>query len=91
MPTVVIVPRRDRSTLTGRECADLLGISHAHAYDLLRRDGALAGVQAIRLGRRVVIPKAPFLAALGLDHDPVGGARSVPGGAGTGRHAPRTA
>lgn len=43
----------ERLVLSVPEAAQLLGISRAHAYELARR-GALP---AIRLGRRVVVPR----------------------------------
>ena len=43
---------QERVTLSIDEAAEMLGISRAHAYDLVRR-GVLP---RLRLGRRVVIP-----------------------------------
>ena len=56
------------ATLTIPEAAELLGVSRNTAYETARRDGELAGVQVIKLGeRRLVIPRAPLLAVLGLN------------------------
>ena len=44
---------QERVTLSIEEAAGMLGISRAHAYELVRR-GALP---RLRLGRRVVIPR----------------------------------
>lgn len=43
----------ERKTYTVPEVARLLGISRAHAYELIR----IGRVPAIRLGRRVVVPR----------------------------------
>jgi hypothetical protein len=54
-------------TLSVPEAARLLGISRNLAYQLAGDQGELAGVPVIRLGeRRLVIPRAPFLRALGM-------------------------
>ncbi len=56
------------ATLTIPEVAVLLGISRNTAYEAARRDGQLAGVPVIRVGqRRLVVPRASLLAALGMD------------------------
>ena len=46
--------------------ARLLGISRNSAYAAAARDGHLAGVNVIRVGRRLVVPTAPLNAVLGL-------------------------
>lgn len=43
----------DRLVWTVEEAARLLGISRAHAYELVARDE----LPHVRLGRRVVVPK----------------------------------
>ncbi len=58
-----------KTTVTVPEAARMLGISRNLAYQLAQ-DGALAGVPVIRLGRRMVIPRTPFLRALGLEDKP---------------------
>ena len=56
------------ATLTIPEVAELIGVSRNTAYETARRDGALAGVPVIRVsGRRLVVPKRPLLAVLGVD------------------------
>ena len=55
------------ATTTIPEAAEALGISRGLAYQLAARDGELAGVPVIRVGRRLLIPTAPLRAALGLD------------------------
>lgn len=56
------------ATLTIREVAELIGVSVNTAYVTAQRDGELAGIPVIRVsGRRLVVPKAPLLAVLGLD------------------------
>ena len=54
------------ATMTIPEAAALLGIGRNNAYETAARDGQLAGVQVIRVGRRLVIPRAPLLDVLGL-------------------------
>ena len=59
-------------TITISEAAALLGVGRNLAYQVVSRDGELAGVPVIRVGRRLLIPHARLLAVLGLeDHLPV--------------------
>ena len=55
------------ATLTVTEAANLLGISRNTAYDVVRRDGELAGVPVIRVGRRLLLPRTRLLIVLGLE------------------------
>lgn len=55
-----------RRTITVDEAAGFLGISRGQAYRVLKDEGALAGVRAIYVGRRIVLPREPFEKALGL-------------------------
>jgi excisionase family DNA binding protein len=52
----------DRLALTVSEAGALLGISRALAYELVAR----GDLPSIRLGRRLVVPKAALLEMLGL-------------------------
>lgn len=52
-------------TLDVPAAAELLGVSSRQAYHLIR-EGEFP-VPVLRLGRRVVVPTAPLLAALGVD------------------------
>ncbi len=61
---------RVSATLTVTEAAKLLGVGRNLAYEIVARDGELAGVPVIRVGRRLLIPQARFLAVLGLDNGP---------------------
>ena len=54
--------RADRLVYTVAEAGALLGISRAFAYELVARDE----LPVIRLGRRIVVPKAALLAMVGL-------------------------
>ena len=54
-------------TISVSEAAELLGVARGLAYRVVAEEGELAGVPVIRVGRRLVVPKAPLLAALGLD------------------------
>lgn len=55
----------ERLTLTIPEVADRLGISKNSAYELARQDQL--PVPVIRLGRRIVVARDPFLKALGIE------------------------
>lgn len=57
------------ATISIPEAAQLLGVSRNVAYEAAR-SGQLAGVPVIHVGRRLVIPRAPLLATLGLLSDP---------------------
>jgi excisionase family DNA binding protein len=46
----------NRRTYSIEEAAQMLGVSRNHAYDMAK-EGQLP---AIKLGKRLVIPKAPF-------------------------------
>lgn len=54
------------STLTIPEAARLLGVGRNLAYETAAREGELAGVPIIRVGRRILLPRNSFLAVLGL-------------------------
>ncbi len=56
----------ESATLTIPEAAELLGISRNSAYQHAARDGHLAGVPVISVGRRLLLPTAMFRELLGL-------------------------
>ena len=58
------------ATLTVPEAADLLGIGRNLAYEIAKREGELAGVPVIKVGRRLLVPHARLLVVLGLLDDP---------------------
>jgi len=60
-PATSIVPG-ERLVLTVAEAGELLGISRAFAYELVAR----GDLPVIRLGRRIVVPKAALLAMVDL-------------------------
>ena len=60
-PSATIVPG-ERLVLTVAEAGELLGISRAFAYELVAR----GELPVIRLGRRIVVPKAALLAMVDL-------------------------
>lgn len=60
---------RASATLTVPEAAQLLGIGRNLAYEIAARDGEIAGVPVIRVGRRLLIPLTRLLDVLGLDDD----------------------
>ncbi len=59
----VITTGPDRLTLTVEEAAARLGISRASAYEAVRR----GEIPSIRIGRRVLVPKASLARLVGLD------------------------
>jgi excisionase family DNA binding protein len=56
----------DRLVLTVTEAGTLLGLSRAFAYELVAR----GEIPVIRLGRRIVVPKAALLEMVGLSRSP---------------------
>lgn len=60
---------RVSATLTVPQAAQLLGVGRNLAYEIVARDGEIAGVPVIRVGRRLLIPLARLLEVLGLDGD----------------------
>ena len=67
MPTSQRIPSHslagERLVFTVGEAGELLGISRAFAYELVAR----GELPVIRLGRRIVVPKAALLAMVALD------------------------
>ena len=53
------------ATISVIEAGELLGISRGSAYEAART-GEIAGVPVIRVGKRLLIPRQPFLEALGI-------------------------
>lgn len=58
--------RLQRHTYTVRQAAALLGIGKSSAYRQIEREGQLAGVPVVRVGHRLVIPRAKLHEALGI-------------------------
>ena len=56
-----------KATVTIEEAAELLGVGRNTAYAAAARDGALAGVPVIHVGRRKVLPRSQLLDVLGID------------------------
>jgi excisionase family DNA binding protein len=63
---VRVIPAEERLTLSVEEAAALLGISRAFAYEAVNR----GEIPSIRIGRRVLVPKATLQRMLGGDDDP---------------------
>jgi excisionase family DNA binding protein len=61
-----VAPVADRLTLTVEEAAALLGISRAFAYEAVRR----GEIPSIRIGRRVLVPKAALERLVGSVETP---------------------
>jgi len=57
-PRAATIDPGERLVLTVAEAGELLGISRAFAYELVAR----GELPVIRLGRRIVVPKAALLA-----------------------------
>ena len=60
-----VTMKANHTTVTIPEAAELLGVSRNLAYTLARQ-GELAGIPVLRLGRRMVLPRARLEAQLGL-------------------------
>ena len=58
------------ATFTILQAARLLGISRGSCYEAAR-SGELAGIPVLRVGRRLLVPRAPLLELLGLDEQTV--------------------
>jgi excisionase family DNA binding protein len=59
----------EAATIRVDEAAQLLNVSRDTAYREIKTTGFLNGIAAIRVGRRLIIPRRPFMAALGIDQD----------------------
>ena len=59
----------DRWTVTVEEAAQMLGISRSSAYECVRR----GELRALRLGRRLVVPRAALVELLGSSEPAVPG------------------
>ncbi len=68
----------NRMTLTVEEAAEILGISRAFAYSLVKTDQ----LPSLRLGRRLVVPRRALERLLDGDHheDPGHGVQTGGGG-----------
>jgi excisionase family DNA binding protein len=60
-----IAPAAERLTLTVEEAATLLGISRAFAYEAVTR----GEIPSIRIGRRILVPKAALQRMVGARED----------------------
>lgn len=56
-------PHNERMTVTVKEAADLLGVSRSLAYEMV----AAGTLPSLRLGRRIVVPRAALLRMLNGD------------------------
>lgn len=54
------------ATIRVEEAAELLAVSRDLAYREIRNTGELNGIRAIRVGRRLILPRRPFMESLGL-------------------------
>jgi excisionase family DNA binding protein len=62
----------DRLALSVEEAARLLGISTWLAYELVHQ----GQLPSLRLGRRIVVPRAALERMVGLEKDPLGASNS---------------
>jgi len=60
------IATESRGTLTIEEAAQVLGISRWLAYEEAK-SGYLAGVKVLRIGRRLIVPRAAFERVLAGD------------------------
>lgn len=58
-----LTARQQRLTLSVEQAAALLGVSRGYAYEQIRTGGF--PVQVVRIGTRIVVPRAPLMALLG--------------------------
>jgi excisionase family DNA binding protein len=65
------------ATLTIEEAAALLGVARNTAY-ADAKTGELAGVPVLKVGRRLLVPRAPLLRALGLNAEDANDVEQVP-------------
>ena len=49
------------------EFVALSGTSRTTAYDEIRRTGQIAGIQAIRIGKRILLPRSRVYAVFGIE------------------------
>ncbi len=56
------------ATIRVEEAAELLAVSRDLAYREIRNTGELNGIRAIRVGRRLILPRRPFMESLGLTY-----------------------
>jgi hypothetical protein len=52
--------RLEPLTLTVEEAAAMIGVGRTLAFETVRTTGAIAGVPVLRVGRRVLVPRAPL-------------------------------
>ncbi len=57
----------EQPTLAVEGAADLFDTGRNAAYAEIKATGTFAGVEVIRIGRKIRIPTRPLLQALGLD------------------------
>lgn len=57
----------EHPTLDVEDSAKILGCGRAAAYADIKSNGTLAGVEVLRIGRKIRIPTRPLLQALGLE------------------------
>lgn len=67
----IVVDHATRGTLTIEEAAKRLGVSRWLAYEEVRRTGFIGGVPVLRVGRRLLVPRAALERVLSGDAPPV--------------------
>jgi excisionase family DNA binding protein len=57
---MVITEKAGPRTYTIEEAAALLGIGRSAAYDAAKNRGEIAGIKVLRVGGRLLVPRAPL-------------------------------
>ncbi len=59
-------PRRTPAAMSVDEFVDLSGTSRTTAYDEIKRSGEIAGIKAIRIGKRIILPRSRVYEVFGI-------------------------
>ncbi|MBI4202175.1 MAG: helix-turn-helix domain-containing protein [Chloroflexi bacterium] len=57
---MLIAEKAGPKTYTIHEAAGLLGIGRSAAYDAAKNRGEIAGIRVLRVGGRLLVPRAPL-------------------------------
>ena len=58
--------RRTPAGMSVEEFVDLSGTSRTTAYDEIKRSGEIAGIKAIRIGKRIILPRSRVYEVFGI-------------------------
>ncbi len=59
--------RRTPAAMSIEEFVDLSGTSRTTAYDEIKRSGQIAGIKAIRIGKRIILPRSRVYEVFGIE------------------------